>query len=218
MKIGLFLQGAALLSLLAFSRVAGAQEKKYYEEHRHSVTVSTGIPSLWGSIFPPGSMNNSLTMDGQKTGKGYRTWFTSNINIGYNCQLDRRLEVSLLITQCGHFYTEYTYPPSDNPQGEETWYGAGFDWEASPVSKTLHYQLSALIPSAMLRLYWLARKDWFQMYSAAGFGFVLGSSAPIGFTVTPLGVRFGPRHWYGVAELTVGTTATLLLAGAGYRF
>ena len=194
---------------------ARAQER-YYESHPHSITVSTGIPFALVMFYPPGSMDNGMTMDGEKTGMGYKSWTWTNLNVGYNYQSDKRWEVSFLVTVCGWVYSKYSYPK----KGEDENGNPLFDWKGDRENRGVHYDLRGVMPSVMLRYYWLARKSSFQMYSAGGLAYIPEGfdSIPLFPTITPLGVRFGGRHWYGVAELTAGTTATLFLAGAGYRF
>lgn len=194
---------------------AMAQESHYYVEHPHSVTFSTGIPNILALAFPPGNPDNSMTMRGRDNGKSYKTHFISNWNIGYNYQLDKRWEVALIFTVCGTFYTEYQYPKI----GESAEGAANYDWNATPTATSRHY-VRCFIPATMLRFYWLARNPAFQMYSGAGAGYALGSSGsfPVLPTLTPVAIRFGAKHWYGQFELTLGTTASLILGGVGYRF
>ena len=212
---GVFLAGS--VSLYAQERPAGpAPEPLYYEQHPHSITVSTGIPFILAMMYPPGSGDNAKTMDGWRTGLKYKTWTGTNLNVGYNYQLDKRWEISLLVTVCGYVYSQYAYPKSGvDENGMDV-----IDWKAQPENQGVHYDLRGVMPALMLRYYWLARKSSFQMYSAAGIGYLPGvyGRTPIFPTLTPLGFRFGGGHWYGVAELTAGTTATLVLAGAGDRF
>ena len=202
-----------LVLLLSFFR-SQAQENLYYVEHPHSVTLSSGIPNLIVTMFPPGNPDNSMTMDGWYTGTGYKTRLAAQLNVGYNYQLDRRWELSLILTVGGLVYSQYQYPKTgENDQGHPI-----YDWQAEPLENSLHYQHRAVIPSFLLRYYWLARKSSFQLYSAAGAGFVGHGGLSLFPTLTLVGTRFGGKHWYGQAELTAGVTATLFLAGVGYRF
>lgn len=186
----------------------------HYVDHPHSITVSTGYPFIFAALSRPGAPNNSMTMEGWNLGFKYKTWISTNLNVGYNYQINKRWEVSFLITVCGCIYSRYAYPRTwDDEYGNRQ-----YDWNATPEDQGVHYEHIALMPAVMARYYWLARKSAFQMYSAAGIAYVPDSSIPVFPTLTPVGIRFGGGHWYGVAELTIGTTATLLLAGAGYRF
>ena len=186
----------------------------YYVDHPHSITLSTGFPFIFAMMYPPGSGDNGWTMDGWKTGIKYKTWTATNLNVGYNYQINKRWEVSFLITVCGYVYSRYAYPQ----KGEDQYGNPQYDWNATPENQGVHYDLRGIMPAVMARYYWLARKSAFQMYSATGIAYIPSSSLPVFPTLTPVGIRFGSGHWYGVAELTFGTTATLLLAGAGYRF
>ena len=192
-----------------------AQENLYYVEHPHSVTVSTGIPYVFAMLYPPGHMDNRMTKGGLATGIGYKTWTGTNLNVGYNYQLNRRWEIAMIFTMCGYVYSSYRYPKT----GTDEEGNAIYDWKADPLESSLHYEHRAFIPAVIARYYWLARKSSFQMYSAAGLGCTIAhSNVPFFPTLTLVGTRFGGKHWYGQAELTAGTTATLFLAGVGYRF
>ena len=197
-----------------------AQEAHYYEAHRHSVTVSTGYPFVLAMMYPPGHQNNSMTMDGRRVGVSYHTFAPTNLCLGYNYQINGRWEASFMLTVCGYIYTASTYPRKDLTGVESPLPGDEFNWQANPLDKRTGYDLRGVIPSVTGRYYWLTKKDTFQMYSAAGIGIIrtFSSWPPVFPILTPVGIRFGSRHWFGVAELTVGTTATGLLAGAGYRF
>ena len=203
-----------LLLILLVPFVKGqAQENLYYVDHPHSVTLSSGIPNLIVTMFPPGNPDNSMTMDGWHTGTGYKTRLAAQLNVGYNYQLDRRWELSFILSVGGLVYSQFQYPQTGvNENGY-----AIYDWKAEPLETSLHYQHRVLIPSFILRYYWLARKSSFQLYLAAGAGYVDLSHLPYP-TLTLVGTRFGGKHWYGQAELTAGATATLFLAGVGYRF
>ena len=204
----------SLILLLPFVK-GQAQETLYYVEHPHSVTISTGIPYFFAMMFPPGNPNSSTTWDAREKGIAFKSLFPTNLNVGYNYQFSKRWEVAAIITVCGYVYSSKQYPKT----GEDERGKAVYDWNATPTASAVHYQHRAFIPSAMLRYYWLARKSSFQMYSAAGLGItIFESSIPVCPTLTPLGMRFGGKHWYGQVELTVGTTATLFLGGVGYRF
>ena len=211
----LFLTGALALSAQEIPEAQASPAPLFYMEHPHSVTVSTGFPFILAMMYPPGSGDNALTMEGWRTGLSYKTWMDTNLNVGYNYQIDKRLEVSLLVTVCGYVYSRYAYQKTGvDEQGNDM-----FDWKSEPENQGIHYDLRGVMPGIMLRYYWLARKSSFQMYSAAGLAyFQRYGRVPVFPTITPLGFRFGGGHWYGVAELTAGTTATALLAGAGYRF
>lgn len=203
----------SLIVLLPMSAVA--QEAHYYVEHPHSVTFSTGIPNPFALALSPGNPDSSMTMQGRSVGLSYKTDFITNYNVGYNYQVDKRWEVAFIFTVCGTFYTEHQYPKI----GESAEGAANYDWKATPTATPRHY-VHWFIPAAMVRFYWLARNPAFQMYSGAGAGYALGSSGsfPVLPTLTPVAIRFGAKHWYGQFELTLGTTASLILGGVGYRF
>ena len=203
-----------IVMLLPFV-VAWAQENHYYVDHPHSVTVSTGLPCILASLFPPGSPDNSDTMEGWRTGTGYKTIMPVNVNVGYNYQFNRRWEMAVFFTTSGHIYTKSQYPQS----GESEDGSPIFDWKGNPTESSTHYKCSGNSISVMGRFYWLAKSQVFQMYSAAGIGYFWPVYPFLLFpTLTPVGARVGGKHWYGQAELTIGTAATLFLLGVGYRF
>lgn len=60
----------------------------------------------------------------------------------------------------------------------------------------------------------------FTVYTALGAGLVIPTSmelAPMP-SLTPVAFRYGGRHFYGFAELTLGTLATIVHGGFGWRF
>lgn len=193
---------------------AWAQENHYYVDHPHSVTVSTGLPFIFASLHAPGDPNNSDTMEGWRTGTGYKTIMPVNVNVGYNYQFNRRWEMAVIFTTCGFIYTKSQYPQSGEGEGGSPIY----DWNAKPTESSTHYSYRGCGAAVMGRYYWLAKSPVFQMYSAAGVGFFLPYQYLFFPTLTPVGARVGGKHWYGQAELTIGTTATLFLLGVGYRF
>ena len=55
-----------VLLLVPFSQGL-AQERFYFEDHRHSITISTGIPPIMPMMYPRGSTATILL-----AGAGYR--------------------------------------------------------------------------------------------------------------------------------------------------
>lgn len=202
-----------ILLLVPFSKGL-AQERFYFEDHQHSITLSTGIPPILPMMYPRGSANNGYTMDGWNTGTGYKTHFSYTFTLAYNYQFTKRWEMALVATTCGYIYSQYQHPEKGvNDYGVMT-----YDWDDSKRQyQGTYLDFRGIIPAAMVRFYWLARES-VQMYSAVGAGLMFSSPVILYPTLTPVGIRFGKKHWFGLAELTVGSTATILLAGAGYRF
>ena len=193
-----------------------AQDAPFYQEHPHSLSASTGVPFLLSIMYPPGSGDNTLTWDGQRTGTSYKSWYPAGLNLMYNIQAGRHWEFSLAVSMSGWLFSAYQYPESKEtgPEGEPQ-----YDWKAKPEKTTLHFDFRGFIPSVHVRYYWLTRKESYQMYSAAGLGVMLyGYPKRVYPTLTPVGIRFGKQHWFGTAELGLGTTGTGVLLGAGYRF
>lgn len=202
-----------LLLLVPFSKGL-AQERFYFEDHQHSITLSTGIPPVMAMMHPPGDPDNGPTMDGWNTGTGYNSHFSYTFTIAYNYQFTKRWEMALVATTCGYIYSQYQYPE----KGVDDYGNILYDWDKSKGQyQGTHLDFRGIIPAAMVRFYWLARER-VQMYSAAGVGLMFASRPIVYPTLTPVGIRFGRKHWFGLAELTIGSTGTILLAGAGYRF
>ena len=196
-----------VLALLLFGASAFSQE------YHHSVEISTGPPCILGLMYPPGSPDNGLTMEGQQQGIGYHAWAPMNLSLAYNYQINKHWEVSALLTHCGYIYSKYQYPEKgEGPNGME------YDWKATPENLGLRYDSRGFYLTGLARYYWYTKKASYQWYSAVGASVVNSSSIPIWPVLTPIGIRFGARHWYGRAELTVGVPATLLLVGVGRRF
>lgn len=210
-----------LLLLLLPIAEGRAQEKPYYLEHRHSVTVSTGIPNLLVLLTPPISIFRQEYGD-YEIGTHL---FPVNLNIGYNFQFAKRWEVAAVATTSGYFFSRYLFTQEkDNGNViRHEHYDESFD-------TSVHFLLRSIVPSVLVRFYWLTPNSAFQMYSAAGIGVECffrptsySSSSrfpifPVFPTITPVAVRFGARHWYGQIEYTIGATATFILFGMGYRF
>ena len=187
----------------------------FFEEHGHSLTLSTGYPCALSMIFPPGTPDNSVTMDGWKTGTHYKSWYPAGLNLIYNYQGSRHWEISLAVSVSGWFYSTYQYPEKQSAEMDQ---GKVFDYDATPEKHTA-FDFRGIIPSIHFRYYWLARKEAYQMYSGAGLG-IMPAAHPMMVvpSITPVGIRFGKRHWFGLAELTLGATGTGPVLGAGYRF
>lgn len=202
-----------LLAVIPFMK-GRAQEPYFYQEHPHSVTISTGLPCFLPMMYPPGSGDNSLTMQGWHTGSGYKTHMFYNFTLGYNYQASKRWEVAALFTVAGYIYSQYQYPEKGvDKEGNPT-----YDWNQNKAQyQGTRMDPRVFSPAVIVRYYWLVREKC-QLYSALGGGLLILKPLRPFPNITPFGVRWGRGHWSGHAELTIGTTATALLIGAGYRF
>ena len=194
----------AILSLLLMFCLPAAGQR-FDPEHRHSIEISTGIPPL--HTFMLGA-NGSSQMYG-----GFResTNFIACINLGYTYAINEKWDFNFVFDLTQKYYTRQQYAKaSEEAEGYEL-----YDYKSGPIStKSSVY----LWPSYMADFRWKWYcSDSVRLYTSFGLSY-LPFVWPIFPNLTPIGINFGRNHFYGVAEISLSTAATLALVGVGYRF
>lgn len=177
------------------------------QTYHHSWELSTGFPCLLSVMYPPGTGNSAI--EAEKEGQKLATVFFPNLSFSYQYRFSRRWEVGARINVHGFIYTRSQYP--QNPSGS-------YDWKANP-EKTVAYESRGIVPSVFARFIWLPREK-IQMYSSLGVGFYVNKGTSLSRVAPdfiPIGLHFGKDHFYGIAELSIGSAGTGLLMGLGYR-
>ena len=174
-------------------------------EHRHSIEISSGIPPIQTFLL---GYNGSHSMF---TGIKETTNMRASINIGYTYAINEKWDFNVVVDIAQHYYTRERYPEITTSEQHDR----QFDWNAEPSEV---YNGVDLWPSYMFDVRWKwYRTDSARLYSSFGLSY-LPFEWPIFPSLTPIGINFGRNHFYGLAELTLSTSATFLLIGAGYRF
>ena len=146
------------------------------------------------------------------TGLKETTNMRACINIGYTYAINEKWDFNVVVDIAQHYYSREYYPKKAS-SGEQDY--PEFDWKAEPTEA---YSGVDLWPSYMFDFRWKwYRTDSIRLYSSFGLSY-LPMRWPIFPNLTPIGINFGRNHFYGIAEMSLSTAATLLLVGAGYRF
>ena len=200
MKRIIVLIAAALLCLPATAQ-------HFDPEHRHAIEISTGIPPI--HTFMLGSGTNYRIMNGVSEQHKLRTC----INIGYTYAINEKWDFNFIVDLAQDYYTQTFYPKIQD-ESENNPYPK-YDKNGEPVDVKNGVNLW---PSYMFDFRWKwYRSDSVRLYSSFGLSY-LPFEWPIFPNLTPIGINVGGNHFYGVAEMSLSTAATLLLVGAGYRF
>jgi len=186
---------------------ASAQNQKFYTEHRFAVELSTGYPYMLDLINPPGREPNSLTTQARNAGQVLQSIQPPlNINLGLTYYVGNRWELSAYAGVHGWFYTRTQYPQFEDVTP---------DTSGTPEWKKLEYNHRGVYVAAALRYNWFERET-VKLYSSAGLGYSFSGRLPIP-CLTPIGVHFGRKRWYGLAEATFSAAAIGLQLGVGFR-
>lgn len=184
--------------------------------HRHAIEITTGPAPLRELVRSASSLDGQLGRDLYTKGQRGSQECHPSINIAYTCALNERWDLHLMANFSTTFYTvkQYAivgegslnppvYPAIDEAAGPiDTWRAnTGLSW--------------AVMVDA--RWKWL-RRDAFTLYSALGVGVSFGQPKQLSPYVSPIGIRVGRKHVYGLAELNISSAATFALAGIGFRF
>ena len=191
--------------LLGLSASALAQEKPTW-----SVEMGTGIRPLHMISVPGRDRYAQLADWGQGIeldGACYPV-----LDIGVVLRSHRKTEHCLTVgaSWCHHRLTQYPSFGTD-PDGKPRYdleKGTPAGWTDSALSFAVTYQW---------RHIWNPDRP-VNLYSGLGVGIVSASWVFVLPSFTPVGLRVGGRHLYGFAECTVGSLATVLHGGLGWRF
>ena len=207
MKLRLLIAAAALLGAIgsASAQEPGAFGKSY------SIELSTGLPPLHMTFAPTWEEEYAWAQKGQ--GMNSEGGFYPVINV--TGVLRPRLKTEFTLTAGTSWYhhriTQYSTFGID-PEGKDRYNlkdGHPAGWKDSGRSYSLTFQWRHL---------WNPEKA-FSMYTALGAGLVYfdGDCVPLP-SLTPIAFRYGGRHFYAFTELTLGTMASLVQGGLGWRF
>lgn len=202
----------AILAILTFCLPAQAQH--YDPEHRHSIEISTGLPPVHGLLL--GSGDNARMYGGFDE----KTHLRSCFNLGYTYTINEKWDFNFVLDAVAQFYTQTYYPKvSDTytlPDGTVIEQKV-FDFRADPIS-IKHGSRWWVSYNFDFRWKWY-RSDTVRLYTAFGLGYVPGCPfSPVLPYIAPVGINWGARHFYGIAELNASPAASIILIGAGYRF
>ena len=209
------------VALLATCFSTGAQEAESWEDHLHSLEISTGFPypmMIHSDAGPaPDSPEAAAGLEMWKNGQSKKETMYPNLTLTYSFRFAKDGEISFFINMHG-----YTYAIRQHPEG----FTSGMDWnyDITTVTKVLKrgYVNMAVVPGFIFKYYWYNRDFW-KWYSGAGIGFfAYGEDYIFGRRYTPevilAGTHFGRNHIYGMAEFVLGPTGLGPQIGLGYRF
>ena len=198
------------LALLLCALPCSAQQ--FDPEHRHSIEISSGIPPFHGFLLSGGSTSYRMG-----SGISTKEIVRPSLNLGYTYSINEKWDFNFVLNAVALFYKQYQYPAAKVTM-EDGYVVDSYDWNAEPafVGTQSKWWVSY---NADFRWKWY-RTDALRLYTAFGLGYVPGFPyfTPVLPYLAPIGINFGAKHLYGVAEFNVSPAATLLLIGAGYRF
>lgn len=212
LKIGLsVLAGLTLASSVSYSQEAGTNEYP-----KHSIEISTGIPSIITLAAAPYGHDTFPEFE-KEYGWRFDHKHMYNLNIAYVVESSRRWDfVTILDFGFGH-YVKYNYREWVDIEDSEDMYPRGH-WEGGPDKAGLRFQMGDINLTVGFRYKW-AYTEHCKFYSALGVGIsaALAPMTPLPY-ITPLGISVGQnKRIYGFAEATLGTTGTLFQGGLGVR-
>jgi hypothetical protein len=207
---------ACLLAVLAFLGIAAAafaQEDAAPEKDYRgfSLELGTGIQPIHMSFLPTRSTEVALADKGQ--GLVERDYPHPTVSLSAAWRLTRRGEI---VATAGLSWridglTQYEAFGID-PQGKPR-----YDLQkGSPAG----WFVSSYTPSLTVTYRHIWTPDHLvQCYSGGGLGFVptVAQFVPVP-SVTLFGARFGRRHFYAFADLTLGPAASFVHGGLGWHF
>ena len=198
---------AMLLGLWAASAQAQAQAQAQ-EKPTWSVEMGTGVRP----IFTSPSRDRYVQLADWGQGIELNGACYPVLDITAVLRSHRKTEHCLSVgaSWCHHRLTQYPLFGTD-PAGKPRYdmeKGTPAGWTDSACSFSVTYQW---------RHIWNPDRP-VNLYSGLGVGLVSADRVFAFPSFTPVGLRFGGRHLYGFAECTVGSLATVLHGGLGWRF
>lgn len=197
----------AVLFLLPF--LAPARESLPLKGN-FSLELGTGYQPLHMTLSPSRDVERALAEKGQRADTG--SAYDPVISLSGVWHAYPRTEFALTagISWCHHpliQYEAFGIDPDGKPRYDTT------------TGKRIGWKDSTPIASLTLRYRHLWNPDGALVaYSGLGAGFVPQTGIPLLPEVTPIGVRFGGRHFYFFLECTMGPVASLGHGGLGWRF
>ena len=206
-----------LLPALLVCTPGSAQQ--FDSEHRHSIELTTGVPPAQSLLLATSNLSSSVYGGFKDT-----RLFIPTINVGYTYAMNERWDFNVIINACGAFFRRDKYLQNEVEIRDE----AGnlldiekrTDYSAGVQSSSIKYSGTMYTPMVDFRWKWLRRDDW-RLYSSFGLGcLVIGNFSLVLPTpyLTPIGINYGKKHFYGLAEMNISCASTGLMVGVGYRF
>ena len=205
-----------LFALAGLLLTAGEARAQHFDPaHRHSIEITSGQAPLRATMFGPDNFDSSLSWEYDQRGQAASVDWCPSINLAYAFAIDERWELHVIANYSLMRCSVRQYPAMENvgmTTGEKQW-----DWHAKPVSVWKENIKESVAVMVDLRWKWFRWENG-ALYSALGAGLpIVENPVPTPY-ITPIGVRIGGKHVYGLAELNLSSAATLGLAGIGIRF
>lgn len=197
------------------SMTASGQEViNEWQQHRHSLDVSTGYPSVIGALYPPGSADSRESMMASRLGQTLKTYLPANITVTYSYRFAKKWDVSAHINLHGFIYGIYQHPE----------WGDSYNWNATPKAIGVDYSHRGTVLGTSMKYYWheTVLCSWYSSIGAGMYLNYLGTGSNLLFFphLTPVGFhrRIKMSNWYLLGELSLSFSGTGIIAGIGYRF
>jgi hypothetical protein len=198
--------------LLAAAISVSAQEKDTSSDTKYSVEIGTGLQPLHTNLANGWSYKKELAETGQGIDSKGSFCPVADLTAVIRTRPRTEFTLSAGVSWYHHRVTQYSIFGTD-PEGKPRYNlkdGTPGGWKDSSPVFSLTFQ-------------W--RHIWnpdnaFKVYSGLGAGIVFSKyeqplPAP---SLTPAAFRYGGKHFYGFAEITVGTLATFIHGGLGWQF
>ena len=199
---------AILILLFSMSGISCPKmSAQHFNDTRHqALELTIGPESFLFMTKPTTTMKMTSNEDGFYY-TGHQQLET--LNISYVRSISRRWDLAITGNIHSSRITKDTYPLiSESATSIEEKY----DWNATPVSSKEYWVNGALAASFRWK-WWIGENV--NLYSAVGAGFMTEwLFIPVPY-LAPIGVRFGKRRIYGMAELNVSPVSTFFLVGVG---
>lgn len=212
MRTRLLVAAIALLCASPMLSAQGKAEGKTQSSMSYSIEAGTGIQPLQMLLAGDRAVREALAPKGQDIDS--QGGFYPVINLTGVIRSGHRTEFTLTAGASWYHHKVIQYPVfGTDPEGRPRYdlkNGTPAGWKDS-------------IPTYSLTLQW--RHLWnpdndFTVYTALGAGVVTRRS--FGFvplpSLTPVAFRYGGKHFYAFAELTLGTLASIAHGGLGWHF
>ena len=198
-----------IMAFLGIATIAFAQEDPLYRGF--SLELGTGLQPLHLGFLPSMEVEEALAEKGQDLRE--RDYPHPTISLSGIWRLTRRGELVVTTGLSWRIdgviqYEVFGTDPKGRPRYDLS-HGSPAGWLDSSYTPTL---------TVTYRHIWTPDHA-VQCYSGGGLGFVptVAEFIPIP-SVTPIGARFGRRHLYFFADLTLGPAASFIHGGLGWHF
>jgi len=200
-----------LISLAVLIALPAAAQH-YDPDHAHAIEISSGFPSV------PALLLGQFKAQEFETGIKEETRWRQSLNLGYTYAISEKWDFNAVLGLSTQIYGKYQYPMQAVSYEDGTT-GQAPDFSADPTYEGLDFRW---VPSIMADFRWKwYRSDSVRLYSSFGLGFVPDVELygiPVLPYLSPIGINFGRKKLYGLAEVNVSPAATFALVGLGYRF